>query len=109
MAFENLSAKQQEIVLRCMKATNAFIDDWEKHTRLGLSPEELQRVIQHWPQIDDSEETGLLAVNNCLNEVCHGFHIDSNEWPRWFDCTREQVDDVYQRWLSLKRMSGGLL
>jgi len=51
MAFEALSTEEQEIVLRCMKATVAHIEDWEKHSRLGIEPEELQRIISEWPNI----------------------------------------------------------
>jgi hypothetical protein len=36
MAIENLSAREQHIILQCMKATAAEIDDWEKHSRLGI-------------------------------------------------------------------------
>jgi truncated hemoglobin YjbI len=32
MAIEGLSVKERDIVLRCMKATAAYIDDW-KSTR----------------------------------------------------------------------------
>ena len=30
MAFESLTLKEQDIVLRCMKATAAYVDDCEK-------------------------------------------------------------------------------
>jgi hypothetical protein len=77
MAFEALSAEEQEIVLRCMKATVAHIEDREKHSRLGLEPDELKRIISAWRNIEDTDEhgSGFLAINNCMNEVCHGFRI----------------------------------
>ena len=110
MAFESLSAKEQEIVLLCMKATAAYVDDWEKHTRLGLEPEELQRVIIEWPNIDDADENGngFLAINNCLNEVCHGFPVALDHWNEWFDAPKPEVEPVYQKWLSLRRTLGGV-
>jgi len=54
MAFEALSSKEQDIVLRCMNATTAYVDDCEKHRRLGLEPQELQRILDAWPNIDDT-------------------------------------------------------
>jgi hypothetical protein len=45
MGIESLSAKEQDIVLRCMKATSAHLDDWGKHSRWGLEDEDLQQVI----------------------------------------------------------------
>ena len=44
MGIESLSAKEQDIVLRCMKATSTHLDDWEKHTRLGLEADDLQVI-----------------------------------------------------------------
>jgi hypothetical protein len=70
MGIESLSAKEQDIVLRCMKATSAHLDDWEKHSRLGLEADDLQQVIARWPNIDDRDENGndFLAIaprSNC--------------------------------------------
>jgi hypothetical protein len=110
MALEKLSAKDQENVLRCMKATAAHIADSEKHTRLGLEPDQLQFVIDLWPDIDDAEEggNGFLAINNCLNEVCHGFHIAAEEWNTWFDTPKSEIKRTYRTWLSLRGLQGGI-
>jgi hypothetical protein len=110
MAFERLSAKDQEIILRCMKATVAHVEDWEKHSRLGLEPSELGSIIDQWPNIDDTDENGngFLAINNCLNEACHGFHIESAEWGAWFDTPRSEVEHTYRTWLALKGTTGGI-
>ncbi len=110
MAFEILSPKQQDIVLRCMKATAAYVADSEKHARIGLESGELQRVIAQWPNIDDADEngSGFAAINGCLNEVCHGFRIAPDEWSSWFDAPKADVKATYQKWLSLKGISGGI-
>jgi hypothetical protein len=86
-AFETLSARGQEIVPRCMRATAAHAADSEKHARVGLEPEELQQVIEEWPNIDDADENGkgVLAINVCMNEVCQGFRIVPADWTTWFD------------------------
>ena len=110
MPFGDLTAKEQGVVLQCMKATAAHIEDWEKHTRLGLKPKELQSVIAKWPHIDDSKEDsdGFLAINNCLNEVCHGFRVAPEDWNRWFDLPEPEIKDVYQKWLRLRGLRGGI-
>jgi hypothetical protein len=56
MAIESCSAKEQYSVLQCMKATAAHVDDWEKHSRLGIEADDLQQVIARWPSIDDRDE-----------------------------------------------------
>jgi hypothetical protein len=110
MAFEYLSAKDQEIVLRCMKAAAAYLDESEIHTRMGIEAGELQRQIALWPEIDDQNEGGIgfLAVNNSMNEVCHGFRIEASDWGNWFDTPKEDVVSAYRRWLALTRASGGI-
>jgi hypothetical protein len=111
MAIEFLSTKDQDIVLRCMKSTASFIDDCEKHTRLGIEGDELERLIKQWPDIDDRDQTGsgFLAINNCMNEVCHGFRIAVSEWGDWFERPMEEVQTAYGRWLALTGTSGGIL
>lgn len=46
VTFETLTPAEQDIILRCMRAVVEYIDDWEKHTRLGLTPEQLQAIIR---------------------------------------------------------------
>ena len=110
MAFDALSSKEKDIVLRCMKATTAYVDDCEKHSRLGLEPQELQRVLDAWPNIDDTmEDTAeFLAVNNSLNEVCHGFRIAPDEWGKWFDAPKSEIEAVYRKWLGIRKISEGI-
>jgi hypothetical protein len=110
MGIENLSAKEQDVAFRCLKATAAHLDDWEKHSRLGLEADELQQVIVRWPNIDDRDEgsSGFLAINNCMNEVCHGFRIAPEEWEIWFDMPMSEIESTYRKWIALKGASGGI-
>jgi hypothetical protein len=110
MSVEHLSAKQQDIVLRCLKATAVHVDDWEKHSRLGLEADDLQKVIARWPHVDDRDEDGndFLAINNCMNEICHGFSLESADWGNWFDTPMSEIESTYRSWLTLRRAPGGI-
>ena len=110
MAIERLSAEERDIVLRCMKAAASHIDDWEKHSRLGLGANALQQVIARWPNINDRDEGGneFLAINNSMNEVCYGFSIESAEWGNWFDTPMIDIESVYRKWLGLTGTTGGV-
>ena len=110
MRLAKLSAKQHDIVLRCMKATAAYLDDWEKHLRLGLEASELDQEIERWPDIDNSQvdSNGFLALNNCMNEVCYGFRISPEDWGRWFDTPISEVESTYRNWLELTGTRGGI-
>jgi len=110
MGIKSLSEKEQEIVLRCMRATASYIDDWEKHSRLGLEADDLQQEIARWPNIDDRDESGngFLAINNSLNEVCHRFRIPPEEWTSWFNTPISEIESTYRRWVALKGTTGGI-
>jgi hypothetical protein len=110
MTIKQLTMEHQDIVLRCLKATAAHVDDWEKHSRLGLNADDLQRVINRWPHVNDLDETcnDFLAINNCMNEVCHGYSIDSADWENWFNTSMSEIAIAYQTWLSLGGISGGI-
>jgi hypothetical protein len=86
------------------------LDDWEKHSRLGLEADDLQQVIARWPNLDDRDENGndFLAINNCMNEVCNGFQIASVEWSSWFDTPMSEIKSTCRKWLLLKGTFGGI-
>lgn len=110
MGLERLSAREQDIVLRCMKAVAVHIADCEKHARLGLEAEALQREIARWPNIDDREDSGngFLAINNSLNEICHGLRLAPEEWNRWFNTPMSQIESTYAKWLKMREALGGI-
>jgi hypothetical protein len=113
MAFRDLSPSEKETVLHCMKviADGPEIEDWEFQTRLGLDRSKLRRIISLWPNFDDNSEHSddFLAINNCLNEVCHGVNISAADWPKWFTRQKDEVKQTYYKWLKLRGLpSGGL-
>jgi hypothetical protein len=106
MAFKELSRSEREIV-----ADDSEIEDWEFHPRLGIDRPTLRRIISVWPEIDDGTENSdeFLAVNNCLNEVCHGFDIPPTEWGKWFTHSKDEIRETYAKWLRLRGgHSGGI-
>jgi len=111
MAFAELSPSEQQIVLQCMKAIadGSEIEDWEFQTRLGIVRPSLRRIISLWPAIDDSSETSdeFLAINNCLNEVCHGVKIPASEWQKWFAQPIDEIIKTYYKWLRLQGLASG--
>jgi hypothetical protein len=108
MSIEGLSHEDQESILQCMRAIadGPYIEDWEIHTRLGITRESLRQIISLWPNIDDGfdHSDGFLAINNCMNEVCNGIHIPSEEWDSWFTRSKTQIMESYHKWL---KRSGG--
>jgi len=108
MAMEKLSLRDQKIIVQCMSAVSLLIDEWETHSRLGISRDRLQTLIAEWPNLDDRIEDSdeFLAVNNCLNEVCNGLSID--EWFNLVDASPDEVREAYKNWLALQNTRGGI-
>jgi hypothetical protein len=105
MALKQLSPREQLIVLQCMQAIadGDAIEDWEFQTRLGIARPVLRKIISSWPEIEDSAENSdeFLAVNNCLNEACHGVDWAESEWQTWFAEPKDVIKRTYENWLRL--------
>ncbi len=110
MAIEQLTEEEQTVVLGCLRAASAYIDDREKHARLGVDQQVLQGMIERWPAVADRDQNGteFLAINNCLNEVCNGFRIEPVDWSSWFNLPMEQIQAIYRKWLALQGSCGGI-
>ncbi len=106
MAFEQLSSDEQRIVLQCMKIVydEKYIEEWETQTRIGIDRKTLLKIINAWPNLDDSENDSdvSLAINNCLNEVCNGINISEEDREQYFKTTKENINKTYDYWTKLK-------
>ena len=76
---------------------------------MGIVRATLRRIISTWPEIDDRAENSeeFLAVNNCLNEVCHGLDMTPAEWRKWFTQPKDEIRRTYAEWLRLRGGSSG--
>jgi hypothetical protein len=105
MTLSQLGEADKDVVRACMIAImeGPWIDDWEFQTRLGIDRDELRGLISAWPLLDDTAEDSpaRLAINNCMNEVCHGVPIAAEQWDRWFIVSRDQIRATYARWAKL--------
>jgi uncharacterized protein YccT (UPF0319 family) len=105
MYFSQLSEKDKQVVFQCLKAVSegSFLED-EFHSRIGIEKDDLQKIIDSYPEIDHSDDDSneSLAVNNCLNEICHGLQFSETEWKRWFSVTREEIAETFKNWADLR-------
>ena len=104
MSLANLSDKERQIIFQSMNAIlrGRFLEG-EFHTRLGIAPEELEQIVVAYPNVDvsDDHSNAALAINNCLNEVCHGVKFSDQDWSQWFAVSRSEVQDVFRKWAVL--------
>ena len=101
MPVADLSQSDQQVLRWCVGfiLRGGRFDLEQAMVRLGVSGAELAGMEREWPP-DDRVEDGraFVAINNVLNEVCHGPDRPSEqEW----DCagvTRDRVLALYQCW-----------
>jgi len=102
MSLKDMTEAYRKIARACMSAIleGPFIDEWEFHSRLGITRGELRAALERWPNLDDSvsDSADTLAVNNCLNEVCNGITIADEAWSQWFSVKRAAVKGAHQAW-----------
>jgi len=104
MAFNKLSPKDQAIILSCLTfiLNSSFIDDAEFHSRLGIDRRKLNDIIAAFPTINTEVDPLIdITVNNCLNEIVNGLDVPQDDWVKWFKISKEEVKQVYQRWLQV--------
>jgi hypothetical protein len=101
MGLSRLDHVDKDIVRGCLVAVldGPWIGDWEFQTRLGIDRDALRELLAAWPVLDDTTEgsPAHLAINNCMNEVCHGVPIAAEEWPRWFKASPDEVRPTYRK------------
>ena len=102
MALMDLPEADREVVWQCLRAIvqGEFIADVEFHARLGLSRAQIRALLASWPRINDRDDDSdaCLALNNSMNEVCHGAAIKPREWQTWFTVPNDEVKAVFERW-----------
>ena len=102
MTLVDLTARDRETVRRCIAAMafGPFLDDAEFRTRIGIDRRGVASLLAAWPQLDDKDDHSdiSLALNNCMNEVCHGVPIPDSDWGFWFDRPRIEVLEVFENW-----------
>ena len=100
--LSTLSPKERDVVLACVRAIASadWIGEAELATRVGVGRSTLMRMVMSWPDLDDSSDASeaCLAINNSLNEICHGVNVPALEWVEWFEVDRSEVERVYRKW-----------
>ena len=108
MSLAKLSDNERKIIFECLNAISKgnFLEH-EHHARLGIDLEELKQIVAAYPNIDDSDDNSneVLAINNCLNEVCHGISFSDREWSEWFTFNKSEAYDIYRKWAILRGWS----
>ena len=80
-------------------STSDLIGDWEFEMRVGRTKQEIAALAAAWPHLNAfTPLQANVAINNCLNEVCHAF---SAERVAWYGLFRPDAEHVFEKWRGL--------
>jgi len=99
MSVKELPPAEQTLIQQCLVFVLESRElEGEFGTRMGVSEAQARQVLEMWPDVDDVADDSIaaLAINNALNEVCHGVHV--RDWDRWFAASPAEVTAAYVRW-----------
>src|SRR5215470_2601534 len=100
MSLADLSPSEREIVRACLRAAaeGPFFPDWEFSSLFGLSREELKTILASWPNLNEVDESVVLAINNSLNNLIgypHGMH---DHWSEFVPVSARELHQIFMKW-----------
>lgn len=102
MPLADLTDAEKQVVRTCLEvvaADDVLLHDVEFQTVMGVTPAEVQAVLNAWPEIDDSDELVWSTINNSLNNLLGYPHQFHERWAERIPVPKTEVRRVYSRWL----------
>lgn len=96
-----LSFSEKERINECLKACAGLLQDPDTHLYIGLTDQELEKIIENWPSNSNNKNT-LLAVINCLNLLIYGWDLPWDELG--INESYQNMKDIYSRLRGEKRL-----
>ena len=99
MALADLTETELEIVYECLMAAahGPFIPDWEFSTLFGVEQQEVAKIAERWPDVDDNDEAVRLSINNSLNNLT-GYPIDREDaWNIYISVGPEELVRILKK------------
>jgi hypothetical protein len=101
MPLADLNEKERAVVQECLRAAveGPFFPEWEFHTLFGLTRSEVRQVLLSWPQLNEADESVMLAINNSFNNLL-GYPI-ANEQDLWLESisvSRAELARIFDKW-----------
>jgi hypothetical protein len=94
-----MSARELQVIQECLDAAvhGPFFPDWEFHTLMGFTRDQIAVIAQAWPNNEDSEDQDD-AVNNVLNMLLGYPHGYERRWQEYFSVTPQEIAQTLTRW-----------
>jgi len=98
--LSNLDQSEREIVRQCLSATvnGPFFPEWEFHTLFGMERDEVESILESWPDLNEANVAVQLAINNSLGNLIGFPHGREKEWPHFISVSSEAVEGIFRKW-----------
>ena len=101
MSLANLDEREREVLRECLRAAveGPFFPEWEFETIFGLKREEVRQVLLSWPQVDESNESTVRAINNSLNNLL-GYPTRHKDeiWAKFISVSGMELAGIFDKW-----------
>jgi hypothetical protein len=101
LPLADLDNRERNVVGECLRAAveGPFFPEWEFPALFGLTRDEAANVLKSWPDLDERDESVILAINNSLNNLLgYPYHKENLEWPKFISVTKEEVARIFFKW-----------
>jgi hypothetical protein len=101
MPLANLDERERDVVRQCLYAAveGPFFPEWEFGTIFGLQRDEVSRILMSWPDLDETNESVVRAINNSLNNLL-GYPTRNKQeiWPKFISVSGMELARIFDKW-----------
>jgi hypothetical protein len=101
VSLANLTIEERNVVFECLKCVAAgkvIKHDWEFQTLFGITVLAFKKITKAVPNIDDSNEKVILAINNAMNNLLGYPHGCQDEWQKYMPIPSAEIERVFIKW-----------
>jgi hypothetical protein len=101
MPLSALTDRDREIVYRCLVVSaneSTVFPDSEFHTIFGLWRPDFINLVKQWPNLDESSDDVVCAINNAMNNLLGYPHRCHKDWALYFDFSPGELIEVFAKW-----------
>lgn len=98
--LERFDEDEKRVLREALRAAaeGPFFPDWEFRTLFGLDRSTVATIAQAWPNIDESSDEVVLAINNSLVNLVGYPHGEKDQWSKYISVSREEVLRILEKW-----------
>lgn len=101
MSLKNLDSQEREVVRECLRASvqGPFFPEWEFQTIFGLTRDEVRAIFYAWPQLNESDESVVRAINNSFNNLL-GYPARNKQelWQNYISVSPIELARIFDKW-----------